>query len=144
MTRRPDPPGFTLVEGIVALVLAGVLCVVFLNIFGTPLTSSGYAVHRVVDEHDVENALERVEADYVQTLNTNPSGVLATIKTAIDGGTYGANPVLTTQYVTFNAGVETASGSSTRTLKVTVSKGGFAMIAYFTASRLGTEAAMRF
>jgi prepilin-type N-terminal cleavage/methylation domain-containing protein len=110
--------GFTLVEIIVTLVAAGILGVIFLNLMGSALDDSWNAVENVRGGANSEGVMEQIVADYVQLINTNPGGALASIVTNYNGQTInGIN--LTTQYITFDAGGnEVSSGGPSDNLKV--------------------------
>ena len=114
--------GFTLVEIIVTIVVAGILGTIFVQLMGTALNASWNAVEIVRDESNSERVMEQIIADYVEDINKDLDA-LGNIVTTYDGQTfYDVN--VTTQYIVFNAGGnEVASGSSDN-LKVVLQASG--------------------
>ena len=110
--------GFTLVEIIVTIVAAGILGVIFVQLMGTALNSSWNAVEIVRDESGSEGAMEEIIADYVATINSDPTSALANIRNNINNKNYGDNATCT--YIEFDAsGAEIDRGASqTDNLKV--------------------------
>ena len=96
--------GFTLVEIIVTIVVAGILGVIFVHLMGTALNASWNAVEIVRDESNGEGLMERIIAEYVALINNDPGNALSTIddyhgQTDTDTGI-----TITTQYIVFDAG----------------------------------------
>jgi Tfp pilus assembly protein PilV len=128
--------GFTMVELILTLVMAGVLSALFIQMMGTSLTKSGAAVGLVRDQALVEKVLETIHGDYVKLINSNaPLTALTTIKASITANTYNTDGVTVTgTYVTYASGVEQAQVSSDF-LRVTATKRNAVMSALFTNQR---------
>jgi len=68
--------GFSLVELIVIIVVAGFLGVVLVNLLGTQLSKSGVPLASTQDAARVEATLESVVAFYNQQVNNSTSGAL--------------------------------------------------------------------
>lgn len=75
-TRR----GFTLVEIIVTVVLAGLLGALLVNLLGTTLTKGATAATTARESALAESTIERVVATFVGHVNTNTSGSLAYVQ----------------------------------------------------------------
>jgi prepilin-type N-terminal cleavage/methylation domain-containing protein len=101
-SMKIDSKGFTLVEIIVTLVAAGILGAIFIQFMGTALDSSWNSVEIVRDEAGAEAMMERIIAEYVALINSNPDDALTTIDDyhgqTEDGITITAN------YILFDAG----------------------------------------
>ncbi len=95
--------GFTLVEIIVTIVAAGILGAIFANLMGTALNASWNAVEIVRDESNGEGVMERIIADYVADINSDPDNALGNIVTNYNGQTIDGITI-TTQYIVFDAG----------------------------------------
>jgi prepilin-type N-terminal cleavage/methylation domain-containing protein len=111
--------GFTLVEIIVTIVVAGILGVIFMQLMGTALEASWNAVGIVRDESNGEGVMEQIIADYVANINSDevevdagPDDVLDYIVNNYNGKTInGIN--ITTQYIEFDgSGNESPGGSA--------------------------------
>jgi prepilin-type N-terminal cleavage/methylation domain-containing protein len=116
--------GFTLVEIIVTIVVAGILGVIFVQLMGTALEASWNAVEIVRDESNSEGVMEEIIADYVKEMNSDPDNALGTLVTNTNDPIkkYGEN--VTMAYIDFDgAGNEVASGSSDN-LKVVLQASG--------------------
>jgi prepilin-type N-terminal cleavage/methylation domain-containing protein len=114
--------GFTLVEIIVTIVVAGILGVIFVQLMGTALEASWNTVEIVRDESNSEGVMERIIADYVEDINKDLDA-LGNIVTNYNGQTIDGITI-TTQYIVFDAGGnEVASGSSDN-LKVVLQASG--------------------
>ena len=111
-TIHSGSKGFTLVEVIVTIIAAGILGAIFVNFMGTALSSGWNAVETTRDEASAEALLERIVADYVAAINSNPSAALLNI-TATYGGQTIDGVSITTEYIKFNttSGDEEPGGS---------------------------------
>ena len=103
--------GFTLVEIIVTIVAAGILGVIFVHLMGTALNASWNAVEIVRDESNGEGVMERIIADYVADINSDPDNALGNIVTNYNGQTIDGITI-TTQYIVFDAGGNEGPGGS--------------------------------
>ena len=105
---RTPQAGFTLIEVIVAIVVASIVGVIFLSYMGTQLTHSGDPVNIARDEGVAEMWMERILSDYVQEMNASTyTTALATIFARdYTAGPYNmpASVTLTRTYVTYDAG----------------------------------------
>lgn len=70
------PKGFTIVELIVIIVVAGLLGVVLVNMLGTRLLKSAAPLASARDAVRAETAMESVVAFYTQTVNNSTTGAL--------------------------------------------------------------------
>ena len=70
------PQGFTMVELIVVIVVAGFLGVVLVNMLGTRLLKSGAPLASARDAVRAETAMESVVAYYTQAVNNSTTGAL--------------------------------------------------------------------
>ena len=135
--------GFTLVEIIITLLATGILGAIFINLMGTALNDSWSTVEMVRDEAAAVQVMERIIADYVHLMNTNPAGALAQIKADGDGGTYGS--AVSMQWVDFNSsGALVGPVSPGNTLLVTVQARGKDIINILTNSRAAIDPPIRY
>jgi prepilin-type N-terminal cleavage/methylation domain-containing protein len=135
--------GFTLIEVIATIIVIGILAAFFIHFMGTALNDSWKAVEVVEGEAKAEGLMERIIAEYVEQINTDPDNALATILNRessyeSDDPDYGL-PV-TMQYIVFDAGGDEQADTAgeNRNLKVTVEPPGFNLTTILTQSR--TEA----
>lgn len=140
---RTPLAGFTLIEVIIAIVVASIVGVVFLTYMGTQLTLSSDPINITRDEGVAEMWMERIMSDYVQEMNAATyTTTLATIFARdYTAGIYNmpASVTLTRTYVTYDAGgneVAVTGGGTSNNLKVTVKAGGYGLTAIFTAERV--------
>ena len=70
------PQGFTMVELIVVIVVAGFLGIVMVNLLGTRLLKSAAPLASARDAVQAETAMESVVAYYTHVVNTSTSGAL--------------------------------------------------------------------
>jgi prepilin-type N-terminal cleavage/methylation domain-containing protein len=122
--------GFTLIEIIATIMVAGILSALFIQFMGTALMRSGDAVNIVHDEASIEGLMEEIISDYLEQINKDtPASALNTIKTK----NYGAD--VTMEYIQFDGdGNEQPSGSSNY-LKVIIHAKGHTLTAVLTKSR---------
>jgi len=119
---KKRPQGFSLVELIVIIVVAGFLGVVLVNLLGTQLSKSGVPLASTQDAARVEATLESVVAFYNQQVNNSTSGALDAV-----AAKYPNNATFTaTRNASFN-GVDA--------LIVTVSEGGVSLTTILTQER---------
>ncbi len=126
--------GFTLIEIIATIMMAGILGAIFIQFMGTALMRSGDAVNIVRDEASIEGLMEKIISDYLKEINNNsPENALSTIKAK----NYGSD--VTMEYIQFDGdGNEQPSGSS-NFLKVTIQATGHKLTAVLTKSRDKTD-----
>ncbi len=126
--------GFTLIEIIATIMMAGILSAIFIQFMGTALMRSGDSVNIVRDEASIEGLMEEIISDYLKEINNNsPENALSTIK-AKD---YGSD--VTMEYIQFDGdGNEQPSGSSNY-LKVIIHAKGHTLTTVLTKSREKTD-----
>jgi len=106
MRASTQEPGFTLIELIVAIVVAGLLGAVVVQMMGTQLLRSATPLSSAQDASQAEAILEQVQSFFLNNVNNNTSGALdavynryhsdtnATIAlTRHAGGTFGVDGV---------------------------------------------------
>lgn len=97
-TRAPRRArGFTLLEIIVTITLAGLVGALLVSMLGTTLLNSGDAKVTAMESARAEAALESVVAVYVGHVNANTSGTLAAVQAHF---VTNPNPALTFANVT--------------------------------------------
>jgi len=132
---QADKAGFTLIEIIVTILVASVLAALMVQFMNTAMIRGGDPAAAVRAEADTGAILEQVVSDYVQQINSNPSGALANLK-----ANYASDANITMTYIRFDAsGQEVVEGSATDTLKVTVQSGGYAVSTLLTNARVKTD-----
>ncbi len=111
--------GFTLLEIIVSITIAGIMGAMLIQFAGTAVTLSANPVKIVRDEVTSQGIMEEIISQYVTEMNEAPATALADLVTIISGPSYSS--YVTYGYITFAAdGTEQSSGSPTNTLKVVV------------------------
>jgi len=126
--------GFTLIEIIATIMMAGILGAIFIQFMGTALMRSGDAVNIVRDEASIEGLMEEIISDYLKEINKDtPENALSIIKAK----SYGSE--VTMEYIQFQCDeegdcTEQPSGSSNY-LKVTIQSTGHTLTAVLTKSR---------
>ncbi len=110
--------GFTLLEIIVSITIAGIMGAILIQFAGTAITLSANPVKIVRDEVTSQGIMEEILSQYVMEINEAPATALADLDTFISES-YSTN--VTTGYITFAAdGTEQNPGIPTDTLKVVV------------------------
>lgn len=95
--------GFTLVEMIVSLVVAGILAVFYFHFMGTAMNSSWKSVELVAGEAEAALLMEEIISDYTDRINNTPGVVpppLGKALAAIKATDYTAEAGLDLYYVT--------------------------------------------
>jgi prepilin-type N-terminal cleavage/methylation domain-containing protein len=127
--------GFTLIEVIAAIVLVGILGAIFVSYLSTDLEHSGDPVNMARDEAAGEQIMERINAEFVKQINTDPGAALANLFTFVQTN-FAATATQT--YVTFDAAgneVDATGGQTTNNLKIVVQAGGHQLAAVFSHAR---------
>lgn len=120
--RAPGGPfGFTLLEVIVIVIVAGLLAALVLNLMGTQLLRSSNPATIAADAGDAEAAMEGVVANYTGKVNTNTTTALDALK-----ADYTTNSTVSITDATWN---------SVRTLTVTTRVGNTSYTSLFTQAR---------
>lgn len=116
--------GFTLIELLVAVVLMSIVGLVLVQFMGTTVTQSGLPLTMVVNNYEVLEVVERLNADYRDRLQDEEGDFdLSAFESSVDNRGH-SSVTVNTAYVDFNdAGEEIAPGGATRFLKVTATKG---------------------
>jgi len=111
-------PGFTLVEVIVTILMAGIMGAFFIQFMGTAMSKSTRAIENVREEAAAESIMEQIVAEYVTEINKDdPRPALETIR----GRSYGNSLVSVNMgYITFNLSGAKQTTTLSRTLQVTV------------------------
>jgi Tfp pilus assembly protein PilV len=124
--RLPSRPrGFSLIELIVIIVVAGFLGALMVNMLGTQLLRSANPVVTAKQSAQAEAALEGVLAYYTNEVNTNLSTALDNVKTHFaDNAT-----------VSFTSDDSNWQGTGVRVLTVTVFAGDVQLTTLLTQSR---------
>lgn len=145
-SKTVDQKGFTLVEIIVTLVAAGILAVFYFHFMGTAMDFSWKSVEIVEGEARAEGLMERIIAEYVEQINSDPDNALANIKA--NEGAYEdeatepyACPV-TMQYITYDSAgneAEVTPPGTSNNLKVTVEAPGNNFTTILTKSRTDAD-----
>ena len=123
--------GFTLVEIIATMILAGILSAFFIHFMGTAMNQSWKSVELVAGEADAEGKLEEITAYYTSKINENPDTALSDVVSE-----FGSQALM--QYIVFNStsnDEETDTSGENRTLKVTINAPGNNLTAILTKSR---------
>lgn len=120
--RQGRAHGFTLVEVIVIIVVAGVLGAVVVNLMGTQLVRSGTPLMSAKSAAQAEATMETITAYYSQRVNSGTSGALDAV-----AAHYPANATLA---MTRNANFEGVDA-----LTVTVTEGGVSLTTILTQER---------
>ena len=131
--------GFTLIEVIATIIVMGILAAFFIHFMGTALNDSWRSLELVEGEAKAEGLMEKIIADYVRKINTNPDTALAIILSR--ESSYENDPdyglPVSMQYIVFDAsGAEQPDNSGeNRNLKVTVESPGYNLTTILTMSR---------
>lgn len=114
--------GFTLIETIVTLVLVGIVGAFLAVLLNQRLTKSPESLQWASDSAAVEKTMERIIHDYVTAMNgSDPDTAVATVLADQSDYEDVAGCQVDMEWVRFSAGGGEASGSSSDTLKVSVS-----------------------
>ncbi len=121
-SRQGRQQGFTLVEVIVIIMVAGILGVLVVSLMSTQLVRSGTPLMAAKNAAQAEATLETVTAYYTRCVNNSTSGALDAV-----AARYPSNATLTmTRNASFN-GVDA--------LIVTVTEGGISLTTVLTQER---------
>jgi prepilin-type N-terminal cleavage/methylation domain-containing protein len=143
-SKIADNSGFTLVEIIVSLVVAGILSIFYFHFMGTAMDHSWKSVELAAGESKSEGLMEKIIAEYVELINqppqAPPNDALTLIK--LRESTYESDPdygsPVTMEYIGYDsAGNESPvpSPGTSNNLKVTVQAPGNDFTTILTKSR---------
>ena len=127
--------GFSLIEIIATLILAGIMAAFFIHFMGTAMNQSWKSVEIVAGEADAEGKIEEIMAYYTSEINGNPESALSNIQSLFGG-------VATMKYIRYSttSGVNEADGSGENwTLKVTIEAPGNKLSTILTKSRAASS-----
>ena len=143
--RGNGSAGFTLVEIILTLLVAGILSVFFINFTGAALDFSWKSVEIVTSAAETEGRLEEIIAYYTSQINDNPGAALASVVSTYNGRS--TNGVLvTTQYIGFDANGNEMDPAPpvSYVLKVTAKGNANALVTILTDSRDDADPPVRY
>ena len=130
--------GFSLIEIIIALIIASFFGTVFIQYMGSSLAKSSEPIVEVQQALALNQVMENMTSDYKRLLVEN-SSPLAVFKSRVENGNDPANDpyygayTASTGYIVFSSGAEAADTAGTnRVLKVTISAAGQSLTALFT------------
>jgi prepilin-type N-terminal cleavage/methylation domain-containing protein len=151
-SKIADKRGFTLIEIIVSLVVAGILSVFYFHFMGTAMNHSWQSVELVAGEAEAALIMETIIADYTDLINNIPGSgpPLGTSLSTIKGTNYLNEVGLTIYYVTgvtmvyvkYDSGgnlVELSGADTSNYLKVTVHAPGNDLTTILSQSRTKTS-----
>jgi prepilin-type N-terminal cleavage/methylation domain-containing protein len=131
--------GFTLLEIILALIIAGIVGAMLIPFLGTAVMRSGDAVNSAQKHAQLNAVMENITADF-KKLSATDANPLTTLAGNIGSegsdmnNAYGAYRVVTNHLVSFPDGssVTEAADASGKNLKVKISYQGYTLAAIFT------------
>ena len=113
--------GFTLLEVVLTIVIAAFLGIMLNSFFGKAITGSPTPVNNLREAFNAQGIMEKITSDYLATYTTNLAGLSGRVGSgAQNNAHYGAYTVVANQFITWTNYDETASGSATKCLKVTI------------------------
>ena len=130
-SKIPGNKGFTLLEIIASLVVAGILSIFYFHFMGTALDFSWKSVELVAGEAEAEGKIEEIIAYYTSKINANPDTALSIVASEFGGDA-------TMVYITYDSsGNEDSvpSPGTSNNLKVTVEAPGNDFTTILTKSR---------
>jgi prepilin-type N-terminal cleavage/methylation domain-containing protein len=137
--------GFTLVELILTLLVAGILGVFFINFMGAALDFSWKSVEIVTSDAETEGRIEEIIAYYTSKINDDPGSALSSVVSRYNGQSTD-DVLVTTQYMGFDAGGNEMSPAPpvSYVLKVTAKGNANALVTILTDSRDDGDPAVRY
>ena len=84
-SKITDKSGFTLLEIIASLVVAGILSIFYFHFMGTALDFSWKSVELVAGEAEAEGKIEEILAYYTSKINANPDTALSIVASEFGG-----------------------------------------------------------
>lgn len=124
MRRRNGKGGFTLVELILMIIVAGILGAMFIQVMGTNLTGSVEPLIRAQNIWEINKAMENITRKYNELKGVSATP-LATLQTLVNSGNnpendpyFGLYTIAYNSYITLIDGSEEASAEGI--LKVTI------------------------
>jgi prepilin-type N-terminal cleavage/methylation domain-containing protein len=132
--------GFTLIEVIVTIVVAGILGTILVVFMGTNIVQSGTPVNMVRDQYRINQVMENIVADYKQRIKDGTLN-LGTFPAAVQAsGYWGSDVSFSSAYVSYSDGdgngvydeATCSYGTGCKNLKITLSKGYQKITALFT------------
>ena len=131
--------GFTLLEVITALIVAGVVAAMMVPFLGSLVMRSADSMVSVQQHAYLNQVMDNITADFkrLSATQSNPLGLLYTNignEGSLANNSYGTYNVITNHYIAFSSGnpaTESASAGS-NILKVKISYQGYTLTALFT------------
>jgi prepilin-type N-terminal cleavage/methylation domain-containing protein len=127
---RSDKSGFTLIEVIVTLTVAGILSVLLFQFMGTSISRSMEPILSIQEGMTLKAIFEDMHADYKRLLFTDNSP-LDTFKMRVETGFYGTYAVAASDFIRFENNLETSCNTDCRLLKITISMGDHSLTSLF-------------
>jgi len=127
--------GFSLIEVIATIILAGILAAFFIHFMGTAMNQSWKSVELVAGEADAEGKIEEIIAYYTSKINEDPGNALQEVQSRFGG-------IATMKYIRFSTtnGAETSDTSMLHwNLKVTIENSGNKLATILTKSRTQSD-----
>jgi len=116
--------GFTLIELVITIALAGIVMMMITPYFQSGITTSHLPAQRLQDAVALQRVMENINGAYGATLKDTTA--LGNLKTNIGAAgssfnnQYGVYRVLENGYISFTNGAEVTSATATPVLKVTI------------------------
>jgi len=128
--------GFTLIEVIVSLVLAGILATMLVSFMGSNVVQSANPVIMAKNSAYLNEIMENMTIDYKYQMVTSPTNGLANFKGRVESTSplyYGSGYTVVTAYTQFPAGnnVSETTPTANTVLKVTVTYKNLTVTALF-------------
>jgi prepilin-type N-terminal cleavage/methylation domain-containing protein len=130
--------GFTLIEVIISLIIAGILAAMLVTFMGTGVMKSVNPVILAQDGAYLNSIMENMGVDYKRQMYTSPSDGLSNFKTNVETTNYYSDEshpyTVVDSYISFpdGANVTEATPSTNTILKVTVTYQDLSITALFT------------
>lgn len=143
-SKIADHRGFTLVEIIIALIVAGILAIFYFHFMGTAMDFSWKSVELVAGEAQAEGLMEKIISDYVLRINQNPDTALAQMvaREAIYESDADFGSPVNMEYIAYDSSGNQSpvpSPATSNNLKVTVEAPGNNFTTILTKSRNDTS-----
>jgi prepilin-type N-terminal cleavage/methylation domain-containing protein len=134
-SKIPGNKGFTLLEIIASLLVAGILSIFYFHFMGTAMDFSWKSVELVAGEAEAEGKVEEIIAYYTSKINADPGTALSSVASEFGGDA-------TMKYIVFNTiseDEETDASGENRNLKVTIEALGHNLTTILTKSRTDSD-----
>jgi prepilin-type N-terminal cleavage/methylation domain-containing protein len=140
MSNHQKEKGFTFMEIIITLVVAGILGAMLVPLMGTNLLSSATAVVRVQNHYNLTEIMDKITIDYKKLMAADSTTALETLKGYIENGNSSDNDpyygeyTWATKYIAFDPGTDTekSEAEGDTILKITVTRDEQTIVSLFT------------